>query len=304
VPKTSSGKIRRSAAKDLYQRGRVSAPQRAPWRQILGLSLAGIGPQLMRLIALLRETLYAAWWWGVMSSGFLIAWFAVMVLPRLDWRWKVLRAIARTALAAVGVPVAVAGLNRIPRGHAMLVFNHSSYMDVPVLVAVLPGEPAFVAKRELASQFFAGPFLQRLGTLFVERYEVSESLADTQAIITVARQGRNIVFFPEGTFRRRAGLSDFYLGAFKVAADADLPVLPGILRGTRSMLRGEQWFPRWTPVSIRIEDAINPPGTNFASLLQLRDAVRKVVLAHCEEPDLGELAKPFPPADIGLTKRL
>ena len=304
VPKTSSGKIRRSAAKDLYQRGRVSAPQRAPWRQILGLSLAGIGPQLMRLIALLRETLYAAWWWGVMSSGFLVAWFAVMVLPRLDWRWKVLRAIARTALAAVGAPVAVAGLNRIPRGHAMLVFNHSSYMDVPVLVAVLPGEPAFVAKRELASQFFAGPFLQRLGTLFVERYEVSESLADTQAIITVARQGRNIVFFPEGTFRRRAGLSDFYLGAFKVAADADLPVLPGILRGTRSMLRGEQWFPRWTPVSIRIEDAINPPGTNFASLLQLRDAVRKVVLAHCAEPDLGELAKPFPPADIGLTKRL
>ena len=41
--------------------------------------------------------------------------------------------IARTALAAVGVPVAVAGLDRVPRGNAMLVFNHSSYMDAPVL---------------------------------------------------------------------------------------------------------------------------------------------------------------------------
>ena len=292
VPKTSSGKIRRSAAKELYESGHVGAPQRALWRQILRLSLAGMGPQLGRLIALLRETLYATWWWIVLALSFLLAWFAVMVLPRLDWRWRAVRVIARTALAAVGVPVAVEGLDRAPRGNAMLVFNHSSYMDAPVLAAVLPGEPAYVAKRELARQIFAGPLLRRLGALFVERYDVSGSLADTEAVIAAARQGRNIVFFPEGTFTRRAGLSGFYLGAFKVAADAGLPVLPGILRGTRSMLRGEQWFPRWTPVSIRIEDAVKPPGTDFASLLQLRDAVRKVVLAHCGEPDLGELVKP------------
>ena len=215
-----------------------------------------------------------------------------------------MRAIARTALAAVGVPVAVAGLNRIPRGHAMLVFNHSSYMDVPVLVAVLPGEPAFVAKRELASQFFAGPFLQRLGTLFVERYEVSESLADTQAIITVARQGRNIVFFPEGTFRRRPGLSDFYLGAFKVAAEAGLPVLPGMLRGTRSMLRGEQWFPRWTPVSIRIEDAINPPGNELRFVAAVARCSAQGRTGTLRGAGPGRACKAVRTADIGLTKRL
>ena len=65
-----------------------------------------------------------------------------------------------------------------------------------------------------------------------------------EALIALARQGRILVFFPEGTFTRRAGLSGFYLGAFKVAAEANLPVLPGVIRGTRSMLRGDQWFPR------------------------------------------------------------
>jgi hypothetical protein len=60
------------------------------------------------------------------------------------------------------------------------------------------------------------------------------------------------------------------------------------------MLRGEQWFPRWTPVSIQIEEAITSCGTDFASLLQLRDAVRRVILARCGEPDLGELVKPAP----------
>jgi 1-acyl-sn-glycerol-3-phosphate acyltransferase len=292
VPKTSSGKIRRSAAKELYSGGHIGAPQRALWRQLLRLSLAGIGPQLLRLTRLLRETLYAAWWWIVVALSFVLVWFAVMVLPRLDWRWSAVRAIARAALATIGVPVAIAGLDRVPRGNAMLVFNHSSYMDALVLSAVLPGEPIYVAKRELAGQIFAGPFLRRLGALFVERYDVSGSLSDTETVIAAARLGRNIVYFPEGTFTRRPGLSGFYLGAFKVAAEASLPVLPGIIRGTRSMLRSGQWFPRWTPLSIQIEDAVKPSGTEFASLVQLRDAVRKAVLAHCGEPDLGELVKP------------
>jgi len=179
----------------------------------------------------------------------------------------------------------------------MLVFNHSSYMDALVLSAVLPGEPIYVAKRELSGQIFAGPFLRRLGALFVERYDVSGSLADTEGVIAAARLGRNIVYFPEGTFTRRPGLSGFYLGAFKIAADAGMPVLPGIIRGTRSMLRSNQWFPRWTPLSIQIEDAVKPSGTGFASLVELRDAVRKVILAHCGEPDLGELVKPAASAD-------
>jgi 1-acyl-sn-glycerol-3-phosphate acyltransferase len=292
VPKTSSGKIRRSAAKELYESGQIGVPQRALWRQILRLSLAGIGAQFMRRGRLLRETLYAAWWWLVVALSFTLAWLAVMVLPRLVWRWRAIRGIARAALTIIGVPVTVAGLDRIPRGNAMLVFNHSSYMDALVLSAVLPGEAMYVVKRELAGQIFAGPFLRRLGALFVERYDISGSLADTEAIIAATRQGRNIVYFPEGTFTRRAGLSGFYLGAFKVAAEAGLPVLPGVIRGARSMLRSDQWFPRWTPLRIEIEDAIKPSGTDFASLLQLRDSVRKVILAHCGEPDLGELVKP------------
>jgi 1-acyl-sn-glycerol-3-phosphate acyltransferase len=294
VPKTSSGKIRRSAAKELYSSGQIGAPQSALWLQLLRFSLAGFWSQIRRLARLLREMLYAAWWWLVVATSLALAWFAVMLLPRRPWRWAAVRAIARAALAAIGVPVTFSGLDRIPYGNAMLVFNHSSYMDALVLSAILPGEPAYVVKRELAGVAFAGSFLHRLGALFVQRYETSESLADTEAIITAAGQGRNIVFFPEGTFTRRPGLSGFYLGAFKVAAQADLPVLPGIIRGTRTMLRSDQWFPRWTKLNIRIEEPIKPSGTDFTSLVRLRDAVRQVVLAHCGEPDIGDLVKPPP----------
>ena len=101
--------------------------------------------------------------------------------------------------------------------------------------------------------------------------------------------------FPEGAFTRRVGLSEFYLGAFKVAAEAGVPLLPGILRGTRSMLRSGQWFPRRAPLSVTIESAIMPSGTDFASVLRLRDEARQAILAGCGEPDLGELVKPLHP---------
>jgi 1-acyl-sn-glycerol-3-phosphate acyltransferase len=241
--------------------------------------------------------LYAGWWWLVVGLAVPAAWIAVMVLPQTGWRWRAVRSIARAAFAAINVPIAVNGLDRLVNGNAVLVFNHSSYADALLLAAVLPGEPAYAAKREFAGQIFAGPFLRRLGALFVERYDLSVSLAHTERAIAAARQGRNIVFFPEGTFTRRAGLSEFYLGAFKVAAEAGVPVVPGILRGTRSMLRSDQWFPRWAALSVTIEDAIMPPGKDFASLLQLRDAARKVVLAGCGEPDLGELVKPVSPSE-------
>jgi 1-acyl-sn-glycerol-3-phosphate acyltransferase len=165
-------------------------------------------------------------------------------------------------------------------------------MDAVVVAAVLPGEPIYVVKKELERQVFAGPLLRRLGVLFLERFELADSLADLESMAATARQERLLVFFPEGTFTRRAGLSGFYLGAFRVAAQAGLPVVPGILRGTRSMLRGEQWFPRWSPISVTIADPVQPTGTDLAAVVRLRDAVRVAILAGCGEADFGELVKP------------
>ncbi len=121
---------------------------------------------------------------------------------------------------------------------------------------------------------------------------MTASLDDAKAVAAAARQARILVFFPEGSFTRRAGLSGFYLGAFKVATETKLPIVPGILRGTRSMLRSGQWFPRRTPITIEIVDLVPPSGKDFASVLRLRDQVRQVILARCGEPDLDEMVKP------------
>ena len=59
------------------------------------------------------------------------------------------------------------------------------------------------------------------------------------------------------------------------------------------MLRGEQWFPRWSPINVGIADPIEPSGTDFASVVRLaRRSARAPFWLGCGEPDLGELIKP------------
>ena len=292
VPKTSSGKIRRSSARDMYLSGHIEPVRRALWLQLLRLWLGGMRQRTERWFGRLSELLYAGWWWTVVGCGFFAGFIACLLMPRLAWRWQAVRGLARVGLRLTGTPVALSGLERIPAGNSMLVFNHASYADTIIVAAVIPGEPLYVAKRELDRQIFAGALLRRLGALFVERYDLTGRIADTDTVIAAARAGRNIVFFPEGTFTRRPGLSAFYLGAFKIAAEAKLPVVPGVIRGTRTMLRSDQWFPRRSQISVEIGAPIAPSDADFASVVRLRDDVRQWILQRCGEPDLGELVKP------------
>jgi 1-acyl-sn-glycerol-3-phosphate acyltransferase len=294
VPRTSSGKIRRAAAKEHYLAQQLDLPKRAVRLQIMRLWLAGTGGRLARFARSGREHCYAAWWWTVLTVCVAVGAAATMTLPRLMWRWAAVRTLARTALLLMGVPLSVKGIERLPKQHAVAVFNHSSYADAIVLSAVLPGEPAYLVKKELAGDFLAGPLLRKLGVLFIDRYDLTGGIADTAAATALAREGRLLVVFPEGTFTRQAGLLEFFTGAFKIASEAGLLVYPGVLRGTRSILRGDQWFPRWGRIDIEILDPFTPTGTGFEQVLRLRDSVRQAILAHCGEPDLRELVKPVP----------
>ncbi len=296
VPKTSSGKVRRSSAKELYETGRTDVKQSGVWWQIVRLSLSSAGRAIKGLGRTIGDTLYAGWWYLVTALALVAAFLATMILPSLSARWAAIRGIARGALALTGIKVTVTGAERLPKGNAVILFNHTSYMDAVIIASVLPGEPAFVAKKEFADQPFAGNFMRRLGVSFVERFDAAASLADAEAVTGLAKAGRLFVFFPEGTFTRRAGLLGFYMGAFKVAAEANLPVVPGTLRGVRTLLRGDQWFPRRTPIGVVIEEPIQPTGTDFTAMLSLRDAARAAMLKHAGEPDLGALEKPPAPA--------
>ena len=288
VPKTSSGKIRRSTTCDLFEAGKLGEPVRAVWLQVVRLRLLSVVARMRHLKAMMADLAYAGWWWSVIGVLGAVTWLAVLALPRRSWRSAFMRFMSRAVLWLAGIPLDVSGADRLAADHRVIVANHSSYFDAIVMSAVLRGEPVFVAKQELSGQRIAGPFLRRLGAQFAERTAAEAGLKEVEAFKDVVRGGGQLVFFPEATFFRIPGLLPFRLGAFSVAAAANAEVLPIAITGTRSILRGEQWFPRRGSVNVKVLEPLTPGGQDFADAVQLRDKARAVILAHCGEPAMSE----------------
>jgi 1-acyl-sn-glycerol-3-phosphate acyltransferase len=206
-----------------------------------------------------------------------------------------MRIALRLLLPLSRLPLIVRGTGRLPVARpCVLVANHASYLDGYLLVAALPLAFSFVAKTELQRQRGVGLALRRIGTEFVERFDLRQGVEDTRRLANRAREGRSLMFFPEGTFTRVPGLRPFHLGAFIAAAEAGVPVVPVAIRGTRSILRDGSWLPRRGTVTLHVGEPLEPePGApltgtgTWLSALRLRDDARRYILRYCGEPDLG-----------------
>ncbi len=260
---------------------------RAFWWQLTRLGLLGLSHRIQRVWRIAGKYAYAIWWCTALVLLSALAWPLVVILPRRNWRHAVAGTLARLFFWSVGIPITVQAETAIPTGKILLVSNHSSYLDSPVIVATVPGRLSFVAKEELARQLVAGPFLKRLGTLFVRRTDIGGGLEDTAKTLEAAKAGERIVSFPEGTLTRMPGLLGFHMSVFLVAAQTGLPIIPITIRGTRSILRGGQWFPQHGSISVHVGVPVTPEGTDFEAAVRLRDTVRKMMLAQCHEPDLA-----------------
>jgi 1-acyl-sn-glycerol-3-phosphate acyltransferase len=288
VPKTSSGKIRRSSAREAFESGRTGRGGSALGFQLLHLALSGLRAQAGRRLRSLGALAYSGWGYSVTALLAVPIWLAVVLAPGLRRRRRAARACARLLFAGLGIPLRLEGGESLRPGRPRIVApNHQSYLDGLVLTALLPPDFAFVVKRELEKSAAARIFLRRLGALFVERFDAAQSAGETRKALEAVQRGESLVIFPEGTFHRYPGLLPFRLGAFAVAVDAGIPVVPVAIRGTRNLLRGDDRLLRHGRVTVAAAPAVRPAGSGWHAGVQLRDQVRAAILERCGEPDLG-----------------
>ncbi|WP_298157748.1 AMP-binding protein [Ferrovum sp.] len=287
VLKTSSGKIRRAASRELYEKGVSDVPPHAVWRQFTHLAWMGMVLQLRRNFYMIVDALYAGYLWMLFWMMAPFTWLIASILPRPVWSWGVSGIMARLFVRLSGMPFLVRGVENLPTGACVLVANHASYLDGILVVAALSRQFSFVAKRELKDQFIPRIYLQHIGTEFVERFEFEGSVEGVKRLLERMQAGQSLIFFPEGTFYRAPGLLPFRMGAFVIAAQAGVPIVPMTIRGSRTVLRDGQWFPRRGAISITLGVPILPDGTDWAAALKLRNTARAEILRHCGEPDVA-----------------
>ncbi len=297
VLKTSSGKIRRDASRQMYERGEIGKKGRGVIWQITRLSISSVLPQIRRIINYIKASAFAMYGWFVFIVVLPFTWLGAVLLPSYELRWKAMGISARLLAKVTSIPIKVVGMKNFPRtsGSYVIVLNHASYIDSFVIAATLPGPFHFVAKSELSEGFLTRLPLNKLHAHFVERFDISKSVEDTQQLLDVLKSENKLLFFPEGTFTRIPGLQQFHLGAFKAAADTGTKVIPIAIRGSRSILRSGSWFPRHGSITVTIGEAIDPEkivkesGKNksWDLAIELRENARSFILRNCGEPDLS-----------------
>ncbi len=289
VLKTSSGKIRRAASRDYYERGGSGAKPSAVWLQLVRLGWASLLPELRRWWRAYAGLAYSVWVWFIflaLAAPTLPA-TALLFKPARAWRFS--RAVAKLFLRLCRLPLVVQGLEHIPlSGPLVMAANHSSYLDGLILLAALPERSySFAAKSELKDTRLTRRFLQAIGTDFVERTDIRQGVEDAERLAEAVRAGRTPIVFAEGTFTRNAGLLPFRMGAFVIAAQTGVPLLPVTIRGARSVLRDGSWFARRGAIVVTVSPALSAEGSDWNAAVGLRDAARAEILRRCGEPDLA-----------------
>lgn len=245
----------------------------------------------------LLQPVYGVYSAAAMLVAALVFAAPVLLAPTLDLRRWFGRMSVRAAMALALIPVRVRGREHLPDGACIVVCNHASYLDGPLLTAALPSRFTFVVQAGAATWPFFGRVIRRMGVTFVDRGVARSGAAQTRHLIRRLEDGQSLTIFPEGTFDSPPGLLAFRKGAFLIAAHAGVPVVPAVIRGSRALFGEGSLMLRWSSVTIEFFPAHRAPGDHRHAAPVLQQAVREVVLAHCGEPDAASRTNAAAPSD-------
>jgi 1-acyl-sn-glycerol-3-phosphate acyltransferase len=188
------------------------------------------------------------------------------------------------ALRACGVPITVTGIEHLEGiDTAILVANHASYIDSVVLMATVPTDFHFIAKRRLADYPLIGTVISKTGHVTIEKATVAQQLSGADLLTRTLREGRQMLVFPEGTFFRKPELRPFRLGAFKAAVESRCPIVPIALRGTRQVLPDGTWLFTRKPIDVIVSAPLAPIAEGWEEMVRLRDEARAIIARDCGE---------------------
>ena len=207
-----------------------------------------------------------------------------------------------------GVRLDVSGAEHLATRPAVFIFNHQSQLDVLILAKLLRGAFTGVAKKELANTPGFGLMFRLADVAFVDRHDTAQALKALQPAVQKLRDGISLAIAPEGTRSATPAPGPFKKGAFHVAMQAGVPIVPIVIRNSGELM----WRGAATIHAGTVQVAVLPPvptaGWEAGDLDSRVDEVRGQYLATLASwPTAGSgrveataLASPGPPPAMPL----
>lgn len=184
---------------------------------------------------------------------------------------------SRSVLWFLLIPIKVTGTEHVnPKQSYVFVANHQSFLDVFAVYGWLPNNFKWLMKKELRKIPFVGTACAVAGHIFVDRSNPRAALQSVELVKKELVDGISTVIFPEGTRTKTGEMGRFKQGAFKIAMDLNLPVVPITLNGFYKAMRPGQGFVNpGARVSLHIGEPIDI--SQFADINEAMTALREKV---------------------------
>ena len=203
----------------------------------------------------------------------------VKVRPRTAWLTPIMRAWARTFLFVTGTRATVEGLEHLdPDASYVFTGNHTSNIDIPLMVGYLPVSVRFLAKKELFGVPILGAAMKGVHMVRTDRGAGTAAHREiNRQVARVVDEGLSLVIYPEGTRSRDGLLKPFKKGAFRIAIDNGMPIVPVATFGADRVWRSGWWLIFGGKVRMVVHEPIPTTGLGPGDIDALRDQVRAIV---------------------------
>ena len=190
-----------------------------------------------------------------------------LVDPRGRMQHACSRIWAKMILCTSRVRVQVSGAEHVKAGRPyVLCANHQSHMDIPILLAGVPFQFRFAAKRELFRYPFLGWHLSRSGHVSINRENPHAAVKSLQVAAAGIASGTPVLIFPEGGTSRDGTIKPFKGGGFMLATRSNAELVPVTIRGSRSILPPKTYHIRGGTVEIVIGEPVSSANVPISEL--------------------------------------
>jgi 1-acyl-sn-glycerol-3-phosphate acyltransferase len=222
---------------------------------------------------------FIPWTLFILLSGLLVS------LGGVAWLHSYTRCWGRIGLWLAGVRLEVRGREHLSATGAVVYMpNHQSNFDILALCAGLPGQFRWLAKEELFHIPLFGLTMRRAGYIPVDRSSRKKSVESMRFAIERIAQGTSVVIFPEGTRSPDGHLRKFKAGSFTLALQAQVPIVPIVISGSRDVMPKHSRWIRGGVVRVTILPPVPTAGRTVKERVELMEAVRRPMAALLEGP--------------------
>ncbi|TVP59043.1 MAG: 1-acyl-sn-glycerol-3-phosphate acyltransferase [Gemmatimonadales bacterium] len=228
---------------------------------------------------------------GVILTAVLAGWLVLSSLLRLPWAGRHCEPLARfwsrSLVRLAGARVRFEGADEVDWDQPyIVVVNHQSWFDVFALAGFLPVHFRFVGKEELARIPIFGPAWTGCGHISIDRDDRSNAIDALKRAGQQVRQDRlAVILFPEGTRSSDGRLQSFKKGAFVLAIQTGVPILPLGITGSRAVMPKGSWRIRPGEILIRVGTPIPVEEFEMKDRNKLVARGRQAILSLIDQPN-------------------